>query len=510
MGYYNFSKQNQNGDNMKQFGLVWSAQDENFIHSIDDNTLVFNKTLYTKVGSVNDGTGKTLYFDNNGEQIKLLRQKNPYLYKDAGELEYLIFANNVFFAQRPYEDEDALKPYFDKDINKDNSLIIQGDNYQALELLQEGYKESVDLICIDPPYNTGNEDMKYNDLFPVLSNGDRHSSWLSFMNKRLQLAKNLMTKDGLIFINIDEYEFPYLKLLCDDVFGIENFVETFVWEKNSTKNNSRTTSTNHEFILCYAKKKQTILDKKFFRIEKEGVKEINAIRESIINNPEIDDKKTAIEYEIDKFLRENKYLKGIKHYKRVDENLRVYRISDVSAPAGNGLRYDIIHPETGKPCKQPAGGYRYSEETIKEHIANNLFHFGKDEKTVPQFKRYLEDVETEVVKSVIRNTDEGRKDLEKIFGKSPFNNPKPVSLIEYMISMIPKDNMVCMDFFAGSGTTGHAVMEFNKKNMTNHQFILVTNNENNICDSITVPRIEKAKELLDVDCKFDYVKIRSR
>jgi len=277
---------------------------------------------------------------------------------------------------------------------------------------------------------------------------------------------------------------------------VENLVESFVWEKNSTKNNSKTTSTNHESILCYSKNKKTIEGKGFFRVPKAGTKELYEIRDSILSDNTIPShlKREAIESAIQAFLKENKDLKGIKQYRRVDDEFNIYRISDVSAPGGNGAHYEIIHPVTDKVCKNPQGGYRYSESKLQELIDTNRLHFGKDERTVPQYKRFLHEVEDEVAKSVIRNTDEGKKELEAIFGISPFNNPKPTSLIKHLISMIPKENMVCLDFFAGSGSTGHAVLDYNKEHNTQHTFILVTNNENNIHDGVTKPRIKFIKD----------------
>lgn len=290
-------------------------------------------------------------------------------------------------------------------------------------------------------------------------------------------------------------------------------METFIWEKNSTKNNSKTTSTNHEYILCYAKDINKIKDKGYFKTPKEGIEDVYKIKSEVENNPAISskDKSFVLQERLQAYYKSNPQLKGIKHYWRVDDRLNIYRISDVSAPAGAGTYFDIVHPVTKKVCKSPAGGYRYSEETMANHLANHRIHFGIDEATVPQFKRYLDGVKTEVVKSVIRNTDEGSYDLKSLFdGKVPFNNAKPVSLIMTLLSMLPQNkNSVCLDFFAGSGTTGEAVMRLNQENHMNYKFILITNNENNICKSVTLPRLQACIRKRDYKETFGVRKIVS-
>lgn len=485
-------------------GLLWSEQKEIFLYPLNDGSIVYDGKLYSEISVVNGGNADCFSFYVDNVEKKAKRQGNPYLYKDQEQKEYLIISNKVFVNSGIFSKVEPT-PSMNR-LTEDNTLI-QGDNFHVLELLQETHFEKVDFICIDPPYNTGNNKMKYNDLFPVVNGDDEHSSWLSFMYKRLLLSKDLLSPSGLIIINIDENEYPYLKLLCDSIFGKNNFIETFIWEKNSTKNHSKTTSTNHEYILCYAKDKKMVEGRGYFRKGKDGIAKVKAIRDTILNDKSIKSPREAIESALKSFYALNPNLKGIKHYKRVDDDFRIYRISDVSAPSGHGTYYDVIHPVTGKVCKSPNGGYRYSKNTMESHLKNNLIHFGKDETTVPQFKRYLNDVETEVVKSVIRNTDEGSKDLEQLFNSVPFNNPKPISLIKTFLEMIPNDRMLCLDFFAGSGSTGHAVMDYNKKNGTHHRFILVTNNENNICDSVTYPRLQKAIEKFNYSEQLDYLKI---
>lgn len=369
------------------------------------------------------------------------------------------------------------------------NFLLEGDNLHSLYLLEKTHSGKIDVIYIDPPYNTGNSDFIYNDR--CIDNVDtfRHSKWLSFMEKRLKVAKEILSKNGVIFISIDEYEYAQLKILCDDIFGEANYIENFIWVKNATKNNSKTTSTNHEYILCYCKNIENIkLNNNIFKVTKPGLYEVINLVEKIK-----EEGKTYIEAEkeLRKFLLKNKMWKGIQQYKNIDEGFNIFRISDSSAPSGNGLRYEVLHPKTGKPCIVPSRGWAYKYETMQEHLKNNKIYFGKDEKCVPQYKRYLDTVTTDIVKSILEDNTDGKKEIMKIFNNNPiFNNPKPTTLIKTLISVISKNDITVLDFFAGSGTTGHAVLDLNKEDGGNRKFILCTNNENNICEEITYKRLE--------------------
>ena len=381
--------------------------------------------------------------------------------------------------------------------NSPRHLLIEGDNLEALKLLQTSHKNKVDVIMIDPPYNTKKDGFTYNDRLVDENDSYRHSKWLSFMSKRLILAKELLTLDGLIFINIDEHEFAPLKVLCDEIFGEMNFVENFIWIKNSTKNNSKTTSTNHEYILCYAKNIEFVKSSDIFRVKKEGLDLVMTLRDEFIKNEShlFEQPHLELEKRLKDLYKENPNLKGISGYKLVEqETLRIYASDNCSAPGGNGGVYDVIHPVTKKVCKLPSGGYRYKEDTMLEMIENDQILFGKDEKTIIRSKRYLDTVQSEVARSVFINNDDGKKELAKIFGKSPFSYPKPVSEVKHFLKMIPNKNSIILDFFAGSGTTGHAVLELNQEDGGNRQFILCTNNENNICEEVTYQRLKKVIE----------------
>ncbi|MDR0911855.1 MAG: site-specific DNA-methyltransferase [Methanobrevibacter sp.] len=308
------------------------------------------------------------------------------------------------------------------------------------------------------------------------TSGRYHTDWLNMMYPRLKLARNLLTDDGVIFISIDEHEINNLLNLCNDIFGEFNFIENFIWIKNSTKNLSKTTSTNHEYIVCYCKNKDVVEEKQIFRKKKECLDEVY----SLLNIASSQNKSLSETQEIlRKFYKDNPNLKGISMYNNIEldslnkNHFQVYRLSDISAPksTGKSATYDVIHPITNKKCKVPSRGWGFTEETMKEHIKNNLIYFYDDETHVPQFKRYLNNVETEVIKSTFKDFTEGKKELITLFGEAYFDNAKPTTLFENFMN-VHNDSLI-LDFFSGSSTIAHSIMKFNAKDNGNRKFILV-------------------------------------
>ena len=430
---------------------------------------------------------------------------------EINELEQFIRSMKYGLLFEEHEEQIDIKlkdniPIFIEDVEKEiktstghYNFLLEGDNLHSLKLLEKTHKNSVDVIYIDPPYNTGNKDFIYNDKIVGTDDGYRHSKWLSFMKERLIIAHDLLSNKGIIFISIDEHEYAQLKILCDDIFGEINYIDNFIWIKNSTKNLSKTTSTNHEYILCYAKDKSFVETQSFFRVTKQGYDEVQAILKEGTDNKWSFEK---TEEKIKMYYKEHPELKGISQYKRVDYGpasseqkcLKAYRLDNISAPkaTGKASTYEVLHPRTSLPCKAPSRGWAFTRETMEAHIKNNLVYFYDSEENVPQFKRYLDTVTTDIVKSCFENFSEGKKDLNKIFGECPFENPKPVSLIKYLIKIVTENNKnaVILDFFAGSATTGHAVLELNQEDGGNRKFILCTNNENNICEEVTYQRLK--------------------
>jgi len=363
-----------------------------------------------------------------------------------------------------------LKEVKGKELNNDKdkpvNLLIEGDNYHSLAVLNFTHQEAVDLIYIDPPYNTGNNDFIYNDKIKsgYVKKDDpfRHSKWLAFMEKRLKLAKNLLKKDGIIFMSIDDNEFAQLKLLADEIFDERNFIIDVIWNSRKSVSSDAIVSLNHNHTLLYAK------DIDFLRevMKKSSKFKLPAQKEKF-SNPDNDPRGpwTADPFE--------------------------------AAGVRKNLSYAIKNPNTGETY-YPVKGRHWAvlEEEYFNLLKDNRIVFGKNGKGKPARKRFLSDAMEKGLtpKSIwddVGTTTNGTQELEEIFGEKKFNNPKPVSLIRRILELTTDKNSIVLDFMAGSGTTGHAVLEANKEDGGNRQFILCTNNENNICSEVCYPRLKK-------------------
>lgn len=418
----------------------------------------------------------------------------------------------------------------DKDLFIDNgghmNFLIEGDNLASLKLLEKTHKGKIDLIYIDPPYNTLNDGFTYSDTLVDGNDTFRHSKWLSFMRERLNLARRLMSYKGIIFISVDENEFAQIKLMCDEIFNERNFIECIIWNKRVPKND-KGIGNIHEYILTYAKSS----DFKYkFMVLKDGLKDIeDLLHECKKNNVSIEETEARLK----KLYKKNKYDRAITLYNAVDENYRAWGKINMSWPNGNtfGPRYDVIHPTTKKPVRVPDRGWRWNEasflaavdyENIIERfdgsfMCGNIW-FSKDENMQPSSIKYLDDVNRMLLRSIISLKSDGGIELEKYFDKkSVFAYPKSVELLRMLVDSITYNNQDCtvLDFFAGSGTTGHAVMKLNAEDGGNRKFILCTNNENNICRDVTYERIKRVidKEGYSASLKYykvDYIPISDR
>ena len=383
------------------------------------------------------------------------------------------------------------------------NFLIEGDNLASLQLLEKTHKGKIDLIYIDPPYNTGNKDFIYDDAFVDVNDTFRHSKWLSFMEKRLSIAKKLLTEVGIILLSINDNECSDLKLLCDSIFGTENFVENFIWVKNSGGSLSKTTLTRHEYILCYAKNIELSFNMPFYFMEKPGYQNVvNLISNCKEKGLTIEQAKKILS----KFYADHPELKGISLYNNIDEEWKVYRTLPITAP--NNQFYDVLHPVTGKPVKTPPRGWSWSEDTMQKNIASGKVVFGKDETYGISQKLYLEEAKFEHKRSTFMcDQAEGNKILQTVLDSSnAFNNPKPISLLTYLFQNTPA-NITILDFFAGSGTTGHAVMKLNAEDGGQRKFILCTNNENNICREVTYERIKRVIDKEGYAASLKYFKV---
>lgn len=346
------------------------------------------------------------------------------------------------------------------DFDKTENIFIEGENLEVLKVLQKSYFGKVKMIYIDPPYNTGNESFIYPDKFSETKadyekrvgdkdedgymtkdgmfkknskeNGQYHSNWLNMMMPRLYLAKNLLKQDGVIFVSIDDNEVHNLRLLMNEVFGEENFVASIVWQKKyAATNDSKGFSTTHDYIIAFQKSDN------FNR---------NLLpRTDEVNKPYKNDDKDG---------------KGLWR----SDNLLVKSFSKTSV-------FQIINPNTGEEFYPAEGSsWRANQETMNKWLSENRIYFGKDGKGAPQLKRYLNEVQQGVVPITwwafdeVGHNDEANKEVSALFGsKTPFDTPKPTRLLTKLFKIGSNINDIILDFFAGSGTTAHAVMALNKE-----------------------------------------------
>lgn len=340
-----------------------------------------------------------------------------------------------------------------------NHILIEGDNLHALTALTYTHEGKVDVIYIDPPYNTGNKDFVYNDSFVDSEDSYRHSKWLSFMERRLRIAKKLLSDKGVIFISIDDNEQANLKLLCDEMFGEKNFLANMVWQKKYTiANDANYFSNNHDHILVYGKNIDNFNIGKLPRTE-----EMNKAYKNPDNHPKGPWKSTPL------------------HARSGSESSKNFHFE-----FPNGV---VFTP--------PVGTYpRYSNERLLDMYNNNEIYFGKDGHSIPSRKTFLCDLKSDgivphtfVTHEEAGHNHEADEELKDVLGSKLFTSPKPTKLIKYIfaIANCSKDSLI-FDFFAGSGTTLHATMQLNAEDGGHRQCILVTNNENNICEEVTYER----------------------
>ena len=402
----------------------------------------------------------------------------------------------------------TLRPCPEESMNWDTTenLYIEGDNLEVLKLLQESYLGKVKMIYIDPPYNTGN-DFIYRDDFAMSgeeyseesgqvdeetgdrlfkntdSNGRFHSDWCSMIYSRLMLARNMLSDDAVIFISVDDNEVDNLRKICDEVMGESCFVDCITWNKRVPKNDNKGIGNIHEYILVYVKNSQSARQ---FLMIKDG---INDVFEFILTLKKRRLPIPEAENELKQFYAKRGYDRGITLYCNLDDNYEPWGKINMSWPNADtfGPRYDVLHPKTGLPAKVPDRGWRWNEATLYsqvdyEHtierydgsfICGNLW-FAKDENTQPSSIKYLKDVSRMLLRSIVSLKSDGGIEVEKIFdGKSFFSYPKPTSLLHLLIDSIIEKDGIYMDFFSGSATTAHAVMQLNAEDGGHRKFIMV-------------------------------------
>lgn len=407
-----------------------------------------------------------------------------------GKREALLAANApIAKTLRPVRGESV-------DFDTTKNLFIEGDNLDALKLLQETYLGKVKLIYLDPPYNRkkGNN-LVYRDDFVgntyeyltqsnqsdeqgnrlvanTESNGRFHSDWLGMMYQRLRVARNLMTPAGVIAISIDDAETANVLHLCCEVFGESNFLGTLIW-KNATDNNPSNIAVEHESIHVFARSKTDL--EGVWKSSVSDVKEvlIKIGNELVAKHPDDADHLQAA---YTAWFRENKDQLGpLDRYKYIDKGGIYTGSQSVHNPGKEGYRYDVIHPATGKPCKEPLMGYRFPKETMDRLLADKKILFGDDETKIIELKVYASEFEDKLSSVFELDGRTGPYDLKTLFpeGNKVFSNPKPVLLIERLISFMTGPKDICLDLFAGSSTLAHATMEISRRDGSNRRFISV-------------------------------------
>lgn len=403
------------------------------------------------------------------------------------------------------------------DNNGNNNILIEGDNFHALEVLNYTHHELIDLIYIDPPYNTGNNDFQYNDKYIDIDDGYRHSKWLNFMHKRLKVARNLLKDSGIIFISIDDNELFQLKLLCDKIFGENNYINTI---SINTKNNAgasgggedRKLKKNIEYVIMYAKNYlnvslNTVYDYKelyplILEYKENGTSwKYNSILVDPGEKEYIGSTKDGKGQEIKIFKRINYNISSIKNFAS-ENNLSeedVYNKYYKQIYRGT-MPQSSIRPRVMKKLEE----LNFKNDLISiEYIPTSGKNKGKIYEQFYSGEKYnlfawLSDVTIEKDGIIYKKEKLGTlwdlvgetKNLTKEGNVKFENGKKPVKLIKNLIKLNTNKNATILDFFAGSGTTGHAVLELNKEDFGNRKFILCTNNENNICQEITYKRLE--------------------
>ena len=357
----------------------------------------------------------------------------------------------------------TLRPCPEESVDWDTTqnLYIEGDNLEVLKLLQTAYYRKVKMIYIDPHYNTGNDFVYADDFADPMARykevtqqttksnpetmGRFHTNWLNMMYPRLRLAANLLRDDGVIFISIDDNEVDNLKKLCNEVFGEENFLAQIVWEKRFTRsNNARLFASLTDYILVY-RKSDAVTYLRAPRTEKS---------DSIYNNPDNDPRGvwTSVSY-----------------------------VNPVTKEQRPNLTYSIKNPITGQEITHPTHAWKYEDETDQKHVSENRLYWGTNgENTYPRLKKFLSEVEDGMVpvnlwkREEVGTTDAASKDLATLMEAKVFDFPKPVELIKTMVQIaaLDKDSII-IDFFSGSATTAHAIMQLNAEDGGNRKFVLV-------------------------------------
>ena len=480
----------------KKYGLVWEDKPEEAEELLKSKLPVLREVVERRILSESGITGLQDLQDKKAVSI------DATLFPE--------FVNQSNHINHPNHSSDIVAP---------NHILIEGDNLHALTALSFTHEGKIDVIYIDPPYNTGQEnEFRYNDRWILKEDPFKHSTWLNFISKRIRIAKRLLHEKGVIIIHIDENEFDTLNLFLEtEIFSEETFLGAVVWNKQNPKGDAKGVANMHEYLLIYAKnksdfnsmgnalmrakpnalkilKKAKRLFSKLGKIDipediKEVIKPFN-FGKIILEDFKVKYDLLLVNKEFQSWLSRQDFSGGEKAYKMIDERGKVYQSVSMAWPnkeqASEDYFQPLIHPITKMKCPMPARGWRNPPQTMQILLDNNLILFGEDENTQPRRKYLLEENMFENTPSIYNNGSSD-DDLFKEL-KINFPYPKPVEVAAYFLKCIHPNPSTILDFFAGSGTTLHATMQLNAEDGGNRQCILVTNNENNICEEVTYER----------------------
>lgn len=392
----------------------------------------------------------------------------------------------------------------EKNINNGGieNILIEGDNFHSISVLNYTHKESIDVIYIDPPYNTGNKDFMYNDRFVDIEDGYRHSKWLNFMEKRLKLARNLLKETGCILLSIDDNEFAQLKLLCDKIFGDKNFIGNFIVNTAPNGRDYGAMAKQHEYCLFYAKNIKEVYSNKIKDKEKKFSYEddIGGFNIHPLYNSNV------------AFTPNNRPNLYYPFY--VDPNQREDGFYNISLEPNKNF-VEVYPPMSVKGDAQFV--WRWGKSKSLENLNKEIMgHKVNNEFRIVQKMRHSEKLIRSLLIDSEYSTRRGTAELERVLGKKSFSYPKSKELIKVLIEATCPIGGIVLDFFAGTGTTGQSVIELNEDD-GERQFILCTNNENNICEEITINRLKNVmKEHKNTSLKYyrtefvDYVGTRDQ
>lgn len=459
-------------------------------NGVDDNIQKIASLFPNCVTETVDAEGRnkmSVDFDKlrqelSGEIIEVKNERYEFIWPDKKKA--ILLANSPITA--------TLRPdtSLSKDFDNTKNIYIEGDNLDVLKCLKETYLKQVKVIYIDPPYNTG-KDFVYQDNFTesisdyitksgeydamgnrlvanMESSGRFHTQWLNNIYPRLKIARDLLKEDGVIFISIDDNEVVNLKKICDEIFGESNFVGQLIL-KTATDNNPSQINIEHEYMLCYAKNKY--IQKNWTRQSEAAgliVEQYKMLKRQGGSNEDI-------QRELRKWIKANKdNLPQVAHYNNVDDRGVYSSSSNSSNPHPGGYMFDILHPKTGKACPKPANGWRWPEKTFWAYDQAGDIEWGVDETTQPHVKKRIE-TSVEYLRTLIYEDNRATtKMLADLFdGHKIFDNPKPVNVLARILEFVTKDDDIILDFFSGSASTAHAVMQLNAKDGGHRRFIMV-------------------------------------